>query len=109
MSIKVIIYLIFAALVAIFTYQNQILIDIRFLQWEIINVPLFVILLIGIICGFFLDLIFQRSRIIQLKRELKKVVVDLKRSEEIEPMSEDKVDTEGVSMGRDYKGGFFTE
>jgi len=90
MSIKVFIYLIFAALVAIFTYQNQILIDIRFLQWDITNVPLSVILVIGVICGFFLDLIFQRAKIVRLKRELKKVVVDLKRSEEIEPMAHDR-------------------
>jgi len=109
MSIKVIIYLIFAALVAIFTYQNQILIDIRFLQWEIINVPLAVILVIGIICGFFLDLVFQRAKIVRLKRELKKVVVDLKRSEKIEPIVDEKADAEGVSMGQEYKGGFFTE
>jgi uncharacterized integral membrane protein len=109
MPFKVIVYLIFSALLAIFTYQNQILIDIRFLQWEITDVPLAVILLCGLIFGFFLDLVLQRPRIIKLKRELKKVVVELKRSEEIEPIQDEAIDAEGVSMGNDYKGGFFNE
>lgn len=109
MSVKVIVFLIFTALLSIFTYQNQILINVRFLQWEITDVPLAVILLTGLIFGFFLDLILQLPRIIKLKRELKKVVIELKRSEEIVAAKDEEVDSEGVSMGSDYKGGFFTE
>ena len=109
MSIKVIVFLIFTAVLAIFTYQNQILINVRFLEWEITDVPLAVILLTGLIFGFFLDLILQLPRIMRLKRELKKVVVELKRSEEIVANNDEEVDSEGVSMGSDYKGGFFSE
>lgn len=109
MSFKVIVFLLFSIVLAIFTYQNQILINIRFLQWEITDVPLAVILLTGLIFGFFLDLILQLPRILKLKRELKKVVVELKRSEEIVAPFDEKVDSEGVSMGSEYKGGFFTE
>ena len=109
MSVKVIIFLIFTALLAIFTYQNQILINVRFLEWEIIDVPLAAILLTGLIFGFFLDLIMQLPRIIKLKRELKKVVIELKKSEEIVAAKDEDVDAEGVSMGSDYKGGFFNE
>ena len=39
MSVKVIIFLIFTALLEIFTYQNQILINVRFLEWEDILIP----------------------------------------------------------------------
>jgi uncharacterized integral membrane protein len=109
MSVKVIIFLIFTALLSIFTYQNQILINVRFLQWEITDVPLALILLTGLIFGFFLDLILQLPRILRLKRELKKVVIELKRSEEIVAGKDEEVNSEGVSMGSDYKGGFFTE
>ena len=109
MSVKVIIFLIFTALLSIFTYQNQILINVRFLQWEITDVPLAIILLTGLIFGFFLDLILQLPRILRLKRELKKVVIELKRSEEIVASKDEEVNSEGVSMGSDYKGGFFTE
>ena len=109
MSVKVIVFLIFTALLSIFTYQNQILINIRFLEWEITDVPLAIILLSGLIFGFFLDLILQLPRIIRLKRELKKVVIELKRSEEIVPARDEDIDAEGVSMGKEYKGGFFNE
>jgi uncharacterized integral membrane protein len=109
MSFKVIAFLIFTTILAIFTYQNQILINIRFLHWEITDVPLAVILLSGLIFGFFLDLIMQLPRIMRLKRELKKVVIELKKSEEIVAAKDEEVDSEGVSMGSDYKGGFFTE
>ncbi len=109
MSFKVIVFVLFSIVLAIFTYQNQILINIRFLEWEITDVPLAIILLSGLIFGFFLDLILQLPRIIRLKRELKKVVIELKRSEEIVPAKDEDIDAEGVSMGRDYKGGFFNE
>ena len=110
MSFKVIVFVLFSIALAIFTYQNQILINIRFLEWEITDVPLAIILLSGLIFGFFLDLILQLPRIIRLKRELKKVVIELKKSEEIVPAKDEDIDAEeGVSMGKEYKGGFFNE
>ena len=109
MSVKVIVFLIFSALLTIFTYQNQILINIRFLNWEITDVPLAIILLTGLIFGFLLASMMQLPRILKLKRELKSVVTELKRSEEIVAMKDEEVGSEGVSMGSDYKGGFFTE
>lgn len=109
MSLKVIAFLLFSALLVVFTVQNQILIDIKFFEWEITDVPLVVVLLSGLVFGFSLALIMQMPRIMKLKRELKKVVTELKKSEEIVASKDEEVTSEGVSMGNDYQGGFFTE
>lgn len=109
MSGKVIVFLILSVLLTIFTFQNQILIDIKFFHWEIIDVPLVVVLLSGLIFGFLLAMMMQLPRIIKLKRELKKVVQELEKSEEIVADKDEQVDSEGVSMGSEYKGGFFNE
>lgn len=109
MSGKVIVFLILSVLLIIFTFQNQILIDIKFFHWEIIDVPLVVVLLSGLIFGFLLAMMMQLPRIIKLKRELKKVVQELEKSEEIVADKDEQVDSEGVSMGSEYKGGFFNE
>jgi uncharacterized integral membrane protein len=109
MSWKVIVFFILAVLLVIFTVQNQILMNLKFFQWEITDVPVVYILLSGLIFGFLLASMMQLPRILKLKRELKKVVTELKKSEEIIATKDELVDSEGVSMGSEYKGGFFNE
>ena len=109
MSWKVIVFFILAVLLVIFTVQNQILLNLKFFHWEITDVPVVYILLSGLIFGFLLASMMQLPRILKLKRELKKVVTELKKSEEIVATKDELVDSEGVSMGSDYKGGFFNE
>jgi len=109
MSWKVVIFFILTVLLVIFTFQNQIVLNIKFLQWEITDVPVIYILLFGLIFGFVLALIMQLPTIIRMRRELRKVVKELEKSEEIMADKDEVVDSEGVSMGSDYKGGFFNE
>lgn len=109
MSWKVIVFFLLTVLLVIFTVQNQILIDIKFLHWEINDVPVVYVLLSGLIFGFLLALMMQLPRMIQLKRELKRVVNELEKSDDIVADKDEEVDSEGVSMGSDYKGGFFNE
>jgi len=110
MSWKVVIFFILTVLLVIFTFQNQILLNIKFLHWEITDVPVIYILLFGLIFGFLLSMIIQLPTIMRLRRELRKVVHELEDSERIEPAKDEEVDSEGgVSMGNDYKGGFFNE
>ncbi len=109
MSWKVIVFFILAVLLVIFTVQNQILLNLKFFHWEITDVPVVYILLSGLIFGFLLASMMQLPRILKLKRELKKVVTELKKSEEIIATKDELVDSEGVSMGSEYKGGFFNE
>ena len=109
MSWKVITFLILTVLLVIFTVQNQIVINIKFLHWEMVDVPVAYVLLFGLIFGFLLAIMMQLPRIIKLKRELRKVVHELEKSEEIVADKDEDVNSEGVSMGSDYKGGFFNE
>lgn len=109
MSWKVILFIILAVLLAIFTFQNQILLNIRFIHWELKDVPVVYILLAGLIFGFLLSMIIQLPTIMRLRRELRKVVRELEDSEKIEPVKDEDAGSEDVSMGSDYKGGFFNE
>lgn len=109
MSWKTIIFTVLAVLLVIFTIQNQLLINLKFLSWELNDVPLVFVLLSGLVFGFLLALILQLPRIIKLKRELKRVVRELERSEEIVADKDEEVTSEGVSMGSEYEGGFFNE
>lgn len=109
MSWKVILFFLLAALLVIFTIQNQILLDIKILQWELKDVPVVYLVLLGLIFGFLLSMIVQLPTIMRLRRELRKVVREIEESEKIEPVTEEEIDSEGISMGKDYKGGFFNE
>lgn len=109
MSWKVILFLILLVLLVIFTVQNQIVLNIQFLHWELKDVPVIYILLFGLVFGFVLSMIIQLPTIMRLRRELRKVMREIEESEKIEPDHGDVVDSEGISMGKDYKGGFFNE
>jgi len=109
MSWKVVAFLLLAALLVIFTFQNQVTLNLQFLHWELKDVPVVYILLSGLIFGFLLSMITQLPTIMRLRRELRKVVRELEESEQIEPAADEEVGPEGVSMGKEYKGGFFNE
>ena len=109
MSWKVVVFLLLAALLVIFTFQNQVTLNLQFLHWELKDVPVVYILLSGLIFGFLLSMITQLPTIMRLRRELRKVVRELEESEQIEPAADEEVGPEGVSMGKEYKGGFFNE
>ena len=109
MSWKVIVFFILAVLLVIFTFQNQILLNIKFFSWEILDVPVIYILLFGLIFGFLLAMMMQLPTILKLRRELRKVIREIENSEKIEPLKDEDGNSEDVSMGSDYKGGFFNE
>lgn len=108
MSGKVIVFFVFSVLLVIFTFQNQLVINIRFLEWELKDVPLVMILIAGLIFGFLLAMMLQLPTILRLKKELKKVINELENDNVVADADED-VNSEGISMGSDYKGGFFNE
>lgn len=109
MSGKVILFFILAVLLIIFTIQNHILINLRFFHWEINDLPLVVVLIVGLVFGFLLAMIMQLPKILRLKRELKNVIDELENPKSIDPDGDEDVTSEGISMGSDYKGGFFNE
>lgn len=108
MSFKVIVFFVFSVLLVIFTIQNQLEINIRFLEWELNEVPLVMVLIAGLIFGFLLAMMLQLPTILRLKKELKKVITELENDNVVADADED-MNSEGISMGSDYKGGFFNE
>lgn len=108
MSGKVIVFFVFSVLLVIFTFQNQLLIDIRFFKWHLTDVPLVMVLIAGLIFGILLAMMLQLPTIIRLKRELKKVINELENDNAVAD-SDEEITSEGISMGKDYKGGFFSE
>lgn len=108
MSLKVIVFFLLSVALVIFTVQNQILINIRFLEWELKDIPLFMVLIAGLIFGFLLALMLQLPRIMRLKRELKNVINELE-NDNVVAEPDEEITSEGISMGKDYKGGFFSE
>ncbi len=109
MTWKTIAFLILLILLTIFTYQNYDTIDIKFLKWGITDVPIIAVLISGLVFGFLLASILQLPRIIKLRRDLKRVIKELEASEKIIATNDEVVDSEGISMGSDYEGGFFNE
>lgn len=109
MSWKTIFFTVLTVLLVIFTIQNHLLVNLRFLNWELKDVPLIFVLLSGLVFGFLLALMFQLPRIIKLRRELKKVLRELENTEKNAADKDEVVTSEGVSMGSDYEGGFFNE
>lgn len=109
MSWRTILFTIITVLLIIFTIQNHILISLRFLSWELNDVPLVFVLLGALIFGFFMAQILQMPRIYRLKRELKKTLRDLEEAKNRITEPDNKINSEGVSMGDDYEGGFFTD
>jgi len=109
MSGKVIAFFILSVLLIIFTIQNQLLIDIKFFNWEMTEVPVVLVLIAGLIFGFLLALMMQLPKILRLKRELKNVIRELENPKRIDADLDEEVTSEGISMGSDYQGGFFNE
>ena len=109
MSWRTILFTIIAVVLVVFTIQNHVLISLRFLSWELSDVPLVFVLLGALIFGFFMAQILQMPRIYKLKRELKKTRRDLENEQMKNAKPDEKANSEGVSMGDDYEGGFFRD
>ncbi len=73
MQAVIIILLILAILLVIFTLQNSIEITIHVFFWELNSVPLVLVLLCCIVLGYILALIYFSPRIWKLKREYKQL------------------------------------
>ncbi|MCA1760324.1 MAG: LapA family protein [Bacteroidales bacterium] len=73
MSVLLIIGLILAILVVIFTLQNTVEITINLFFWEIQNAPLALVILCCIVLGYFIAAIYLYTKIWHLKSENKKL------------------------------------
>jgi lipopolysaccharide assembly protein A len=74
MSALLIIGLILAILVVIFTLQNTVEITINLFFWEIQNAPLALVILCCIVLGYFIAAIYLYPKLWHLKSENKKLI-----------------------------------
>lgn len=106
MSATIIILLILAVLLVIFTLQNTTLITLKIFFWELADVPLVLALIVCLLAGFILAYLIQYSKILKLKKELKTTKHELNELEEEfnkKPVSKNDVEIDG-----DHEG-FFNE
>ncbi len=114
MQTIIIILLILAVLLVIFTLQNSTEITIHFFFWELSNVPLVLVLLGCIVLGYFVAVIYFSPRIWKLKKDYRQLIKFNKELEELHQLNHPKKvtdlqdnDPEGIEMEDDDEDNSF--
>ncbi|WP_372776363.1 lipopolysaccharide assembly LapA domain-containing protein [Mangrovibacterium sp.] len=111
MSAGIIIILLLALLLVIFTLQNSVAIDVKLLLWQLTDVPLVLTLLVCVIIGFIVALIINYPKIWKLKSTVKSLQKELN-TLKTKTIENEKVKEENHPEGLKMKGGssndFFT-
>lgn len=106
MQLIVVILLILAVLLVIFTLQNAMDITLNIFFWEIKDAPLVLVLLSCIFLGYFIAAFYFYPRLWKIKREYKQMLkfnTELKELHQMhEPQkSEEVTDPEGIELDDD--------
>ncbi len=113
MQLVIIILLIFAVLLVIFTLQNSMDITLNVFFWEFTNVPLVLILICTFVLGYIIASIYFYPLLWKKKKEYNQLIKHNKELKEIhgntEAAVEDETNPEGMKLGDDYEGSFFKE
>ncbi|HKL32784.1 MAG TPA: LapA family protein [Tangfeifania sp.] len=101
MHAVIIIILILAILLVIFTLQNSVEISINVFFWEIPNAPLVLVLLSCVLLGYIISAIYFYPRLWTLKKESRKISKSKEKLEkELEDQTSDSSEThpEGIEL-----------
>lgn|SRR5690554_5057736 len=115
MHVTVIIMLILAILLVIFTLQNSFEITINVFLWEIQNAPMVLVILVCILLGYLLAFIYFYPRVWRLEKKLRRSVTTEKKleSELYELRRDPTAHPEGIELDIDdteeEDKGFFKE
>ena len=112
MSAVIIILLILAILLVIFTLQNSFEISISVFFWEISGVPLVLLILSCVLLGYIIASVYFYPRVWKLKRDYKQALKSGKKLEEkLESQDTEKPGPEGIDLevDDDEESGFFKE
>ncbi len=108
MQAIIIILLILAVLLVIFTLQNSMDITVNIFFWEIKEAPLVLVLLGCIVIGYILGIIYFYPRLWKLKREYNKLIrfnSELKELQDLDhsknKKSKEESDPEGIELEED--------
>jgi lipopolysaccharide assembly protein A len=114
----IIIILILAILLVIFTLQNSFEITITAFFWEIPDAPLVLVLLICVFLGYIISAIYFYPRLWMIKKERKQLTkINNQLNKELEKKKQqspsEKTDAEGIELdvddNEDNEHGFFRE
>ncbi|WP_163706994.1 lipopolysaccharide assembly protein LapA domain-containing protein [Mangrovibacterium lignilyticum] len=100
MSAGIIIILLLALLLVVFTLQNSVAIDVKFLFWQLEQVPLVLTLIVCIIIGVIIAMVLNYPKIWKLKsniKSLQKELNTLKLKEETEEKHPEGIKMDGGS------------
>lgn len=105
MQAVIILLLVLAVLLVIFTLQNQLAITIHLFFWEISDAPLVLVLLACLLMGYIVASIYFYPRLWKVKKEYKKMLrfnKELKELHDMEhPTTEATSDPEGIPFDDD--------
>lgn len=105
MQAIIILLLILAVLLVIFTLQNQVGITIHLFLWEVKDAPLVLVLLACLVIGYILASIYFYPRLWKIKKEYNKLIrfnKELKEYREMHQAQEEEVeDPEGMELDDD--------
>lgn len=103
MQLLIVILLILAILLVIFTLQNTIAITLNIFFWEITDAPLVLVLLSCILLGYLIAVFYFYPRLWKVKREYKQLEkhnTELKNlaEENVTPKFEEPANAEGIEL-----------
>lgn len=101
MQAILIILLILAVLLVIFTLQNSTEITIHLFLWEIGGVPLALVILCCVIIGYLISVVYFYPRIWKIKKENRRLLKLNEKLNETQPRANEIEDPEGIKMDDD--------
>ena len=109
MSIGIVVLLILALLLVIFTLQNATAIDLHVFFWSFHDVSLVLALIVCIILGAILSLSFTYPKIWKLKSQLREKQKKIKSLEDTQPLQNEDKHPEGIEMTDENDQSFFKD
>ncbi len=105
MHVVIIVILILAIMLVIFTLQNSIEITINAFFWKINDVPLVLVLLVCLLAGYLLAALYLYPRLWKIKKEYKKLIRSNEKLKQLSEMNHPKhekhTNPEGIALDDD--------
>ena len=109
MSAGIIILLILALLLVIFTLQNTALITLKVFFWEVTDVPLVLALIVCLIAGFLVAYFMIYPKVWKLKSKVKSLQKQVNEPIVTVPEPPTPTTSEGIEMSGDTDESFFKD
>lgn len=112
MQIILVLILILAVMLVIFTLQNPIDITLNVFFWEIPNAPLVLVLISCVLVGYILAAIYLYPKLWKIKKEYKQLIkfnTELKTLHELNHPQTEETNPEGIELDDDDGDSFFKD